>query len=374
MNKIQFAWLPAALLILLTGAWSPVQAGAAAPAPKNKAAAPDAKAQLDAFTQRAEAWANGEKVFTDDKYERWEKHFKSEAEFKAWLPELFPDFLEQEKKREGNGEGPMDDSAFENWMTAKVLSKISSKSLFELLSSGGVLMVPLLICSIVGVTFAMLRAFEYRRDVLFPASFMEGLKSRLAESVESGRAYCADIIENNRHLAPAGRICAAGLKEVDEGKKAVAEAVESAGVMEVDRLKRGLRVLQVVIAVAPLLGLVGTVYGMIGSFQSVEMAQEGDDKAKMLSGGIYEALVTTATGLTIAIPMMIVYHFLNTKVDALSEDFNGLAGEFMKICPPNGGDDAAAELAEDGDNPDKEEGEPEQGAEAEKETEPAVVA
>ena len=120
--------------------------------------------------------------------------------------------------------------------------------------------------------------------------------------------------------------------------------MENAGMMEVDRLKRGLRGMQVIIAVAPLLGLVGTVYGMIGAFQSMESAGVDIDKVEMLSKGIYEALVTTATGLTIAIPLLVIHHVLKNKVDELAEGFNGLALQFMEFCPTDRGGTNAVEL------------------------------
>ncbi len=223
-----------------------------------------------------------------------------------------------------------------------------SRSLLDLLKAGGTIMYPLVLCSVLGVTFALLRGFEYRRAILFPESFFEGLKEKIigrGGSPAKGIEYCDDLIENDRHLAYSARMCRAGLKNVNEGAAEVEKAVESAGIMEVDRLKRGLRAMQVIIAVAPLLGLVGTVYGMIGAFQSMESANVDIDKVEMLSKGIYEALVTTAAGLTIAIPLMVIYHFLNSKVDALAEDFNGLAIRFSEICPKKGGGAVAVELA-----------------------------
>jgi len=214
------------------------------------------------------------------------------------------------------------------------------RSLLDLLKAGGTIMYPLVLCSILGVTFALLRGFEYRRAVLFPESFFEGLKEKIigrGGSPAKGIEYCDELIQNDRHLGYSARMCRAGLKSVNDGVAEVDKAVENAGIMEVDRLKRGLRAMQVIIAVAPLLGLVGTVYGMIGAFQSMESANVDIDKVEMLSKGIYEALVTTATGLTIAIPLMVIYHFLNSKVDALAEDFNGLAIRFSEICPKKGG-------------------------------------
>ena len=320
MKKMKLTWLLAALLLWL-GSLAQAQAAAQSPS----------------FAQRCDGWIASNDFFNQEKFERWGKKFDSQSEFKEWLTTLAPEYLARQKK------APMNDDDLNAWLTSEVLAKINSNSLFELLASGGVLMIPLILCSIVGVTFTMLRAFEYRRAVLFPAHFMEGLEEKIRDSVGAAREYCDELIATNRQLAPAARMCGAGLKKADAGAAAVEEAVENAGNLEVTRLQRGLRVLQVVIAVAPLLGLVGTVYGMIGSFQSVEMAELGDDKAKMLSGGIYEALVTTATGLTIAIPMLIIYFFLNTKVDSLADDFNGLALRFMEICPTSGGAPAAAE-------------------------------
>ena len=168
MKNIKPAWLLAALVICWIS--TPAAQGAAKAKVPAKAAA--ARSQLDEFKQRAEAWADDQKVFTATKFERWEKQFKSEAEFRQWLAALFPDYLEEEKDRQGRGEGPMDESVFGKWLSAKVLEKVHSRSLFELLASGGVLMIPLLICSIVGITFALLRAFEYRREILFPPSLM----------------------------------------------------------------------------------------------------------------------------------------------------------------------------------------------------------
>ena len=220
------------------------------------------------------------------------------------------------------------------------------RSLLDLLKAGGTIMYPLVLCSLLGVTFALLRGLEYRQRVLFPESFFEGLKEKISgqgSSPAKGVEYCDDLIENDRYLAYSARMCCAGLKKIGEGAAEVEKAVETAGMMEVDRLKRGLRGMQVIIAVAPLLGLVGTVYGMIGAFQSMESAGVDIDKVEMLSKGIYEALVTTATGLTIAIPLLVIHHVLKNKVDVLAEDFNGLALQFMDICPTKEGGNNAAE-------------------------------
>jgi biopolymer transport protein ExbB len=195
-------------------------------------------------------------------------------------------------------------------------------------------MIPLVICSIAGVTSAVERFQSLRRARLIPDGFLEGLQATIAGaggSVEKGKTYCE---ESN---TPAGRICTEGLSRISGGSSEVEKAVETAGNMEMDRLRRSLSIIRLVVVIAPLLGLVGTVYGMIGAFQGVEGAGEATDKATMLSKGIYQALITTAAGLTIAIPLMVVCHFLNAKIDSLSEDFNRLALRFMTILPTGGG-------------------------------------
>ena len=129
-----------------------------------------------------------------------------------------------------------------------------ARSLLDLLKAGGTIMYPLILCSVLGVTFSLLRGFEYRRTVLFPESFFDRLKQKVSGSDGSpakGIEYCDDLIANNRYLAYSARMCCAGLKKASEGAAEVEKALENAGMMEVDRLRRGQRGLQVIIAEAP---------------------------------------------------------------------------------------------------------------------------
>ena len=114
----------------------------------------------------------------------------------------------------------------------------------------------------------------------------------------------------------------------DKRKEAIEEVVFDEGILQLDRLKRGLKSLHTVVTVAPLLGLLGTVYGMIRSFEALSLSG-GGDKVKFLSVGIYEALVTTAVGLTIAIPCLFVYLWLSRKADEVGENLNRQARGFL---------------------------------------------
>ena len=141
---------------------------------------------------------------------------------------------------------------------------------------------------------------------------------------DAALAYCDEV------GGPAGHIFKSGILSMEEGPTVVEKSIEDAGCREANILKRSLRGLSVIATVSPLLGLLGTVYGMISAFQTATAVGMG--KADVLAQGIYEALVTTATGLTIAIPVLLVYQFLNTKVDKIVDDLDQMGIEFMRSC------------------------------------------
>ncbi|MCH2330146.1 MAG: MotA/TolQ/ExbB proton channel family protein, partial [Roseibacillus sp.] len=120
----------------------------------------------------------------------------------------------------------------------------------------------------------------------------------------------------------------AGIQWRDSGYEAVAKAVEDSAIREADKMKRSLRGLSIIAAVCPLLGLLGTVYGMIDAFQRTS-SSGGAAKTADLATGIYEALVTTASGLTIAIPAMLLYQFLLSRVDGLIDHIDEVGTEFI---------------------------------------------
>ncbi len=118
--------------------------------------------------------------------------------------------------------------------------------------------------------------------------------------------------------APAGNVLSAGLSRYNEGTDRATQAVENAGAIEVAGLEKGLVWLATLSNVAPLLGFLGTVIGMIMAFQAIEIA--GEVEATLVAGGIKVALITTATGLTIAIPINIFHNYFVTKIDRLVID------------------------------------------------------
>lgn len=133
-------------------------------------------------------------------------------------------------------------------------------------------------------------------------------EGRIAEAVE----------EAESSNTPAGRILSEGLRRHEEGTERVVKAIENAGMIEMAKLEKGLVVLATVSTVAPLLGFLGTVIGMIQAFQAIELA--GEVEATTVAGGIKVALITTASGLAIAIPVSIAHNYFVAKIDRLVID------------------------------------------------------
>lgn len=201
-------------------------------------------------------------------------------------------------------------------------------TLFTLIVKGGPVMIPLGLCSVIGLAIAVERMIGLSRERIIPPGFIDGLKKTFGRGEEASIAasirYCEDS------ASPVGRIFEAGLLSLPMGPSGVEKAIEDAGSREVNKLKRSIRGLAVVGSVSPLLGLLGTVYGLISVFQSASVGGMG--KADVLAKGIYEALVTTAAGLTIAIPVVLAYQYLSSKVEGLVDEMDELGMIFMASC------------------------------------------
>ena len=208
----------------------------------------------------------------------------------------------------------------------------SHETLWSLAVKGGVIMYPLALCSLLALGIAIERAVSLRRKRIIPEGFLAGLKEMMRRGsgeVTAAVAYC------DQSNSPAGNIFKGGLVNLARGESFVEKGIEDAGAREADNMKRSLRGLGVIISISPLLGLLGTVYGMITAFET--STQVGSGKADLLARGIYEALVTTAAGLTIAIPALVVHHFLSSRIDARIDEFEDMGLEFIEHCTVRNG-------------------------------------
>jgi biopolymer transport protein ExbB len=182
-------------------------------------------------------------------------------------------------------------------------------SVFDFLIAGGPLMVPIGICSVLALGYVIERAIRLRAGQLGSTSYGRRI---LAAHASSGRAGALDVVRQEER--PLGRILAAGLRRAGAPTLEREKAVEDAGAREVKRLTANLRPLVVISVIAPLLGLLGTVWGIIVAFAEVAHSQ-ALGRPELLAGGIYQALITTAAGLVVAIPAQTAYFWFKSRID-----------------------------------------------------------
>ena len=179
----------------------------------------------------------------------------------------------------------------------------------EYVLAGGWLMAPLLLCSVLAMVIVLERAWRLRRSQVLPRGLIEQV-SAWAQQRELDHKH----IESLRQNSPLGQVLAAALVNRDRAREVVKEAVEDTGRHVVHELERFLNTLGTIAGISPLLGLLGTVIGMIKVFSAIMQVGVGDPAP--LAGGISEALITTAAGLTIAIPSFFFYRYFRGKVRA----------------------------------------------------------
>jgi biopolymer transport protein ExbB len=196
-------------------------------------------------------------------------------------------------------------------------------NLYEMLLAGGPIMIPIGICSIVAVGFFVERIGALSAARLVPVTFKEGVTGAMESGPEQALAYC-----EARPKAAIARVFAAALRRFDEPRLDVEHAAETASAREVGLLTRRLRPFAVITAIAPLLGLLGTVIGIIQAFQVLSLTK-GMGKPEQLAGGISQALVATAAGLCVAIPSQVAYYWLRSKVERFAGDLETLFAEVI---------------------------------------------
>jgi biopolymer transport protein ExbB len=182
--------------------------------------------------------------------------------------------------------------------------------MWEIIQAGGPVMWPIIACSIGAAAIILERLWTLQEKRVIPRE----LTDKVWKLVET-RTLNDRHITALEHNSPLGRVLAAGLQNRDRGREIMKEVVEDTGRHVVHELERFLNTLGTIAAITPLLGLLGTVTGMISAFEAITAQGVGD--ARVLSGGIGEALITTAAGLIVAIPALIGYRYLRGQVDAL---------------------------------------------------------
>jgi len=183
--------------------------------------------------------------------------------------------------------------------------------MLEIVKSGGWLMLPIIICSVIAAAIIIERLWTLQPRRVLP----KNLTRQVWEWVSKNQLNHTHI-QTLHQGSPLGEILAAGLVNRQRERKIIKESIEDAGRQVVHDLERFLNSLGTIAAISPLLGLLGTVIGMVKVFAAITTHGVGDPT--VLAGGISEALITTAAGLTVAIPSLIGYRYLSGRVDALA--------------------------------------------------------
>jgi len=193
--------------------------------------------------------------------------------------------------------------------------------MWEIVKAGGIFMVPIVLCSIALVGLVFERLWTLQRKRVLPQELIKKV-SQLAEANQVN-AKVIDALEKN---SPLGRVLAAALANRHRGRDIMMERVEDVGRHVVHELERFVNSVGTIASISPLLGLLGTVTGIIAAFKGVMLGGMGDPR--VLAGGISEALICTAGGLTVAIPAYIAHRYLRGKVERIVIEMEKIAINF----------------------------------------------
>jgi biopolymer transport protein ExbB len=182
--------------------------------------------------------------------------------------------------------------------------------MFEIVKAGGIMMGPIILASIVTAAIFLERLWTLQTKRVLPAELTE----KVWRWVEQGQIQDKHIAALQQN-SPLGKILAAGLANRNRDRVVIREAIEDTGRHVVHELDRFIGTVGTIASLSPLMGLLGTVFGMIRTFNSITTSGIGNPAS--LAGGIAEALITTAAGLTVAIPALLAYKYLRGRVQTL---------------------------------------------------------
>ncbi|MEJ2313539.1 MAG: MotA/TolQ/ExbB proton channel family protein [Chromatiales bacterium] len=196
--------------------------------------------------------------------------------------------------------------------------------MLELVKAGGWLMLPILICSVLALAIIIQRFYTLRRSRVIP----DGALQAVYRQYKAGN-LTSEYINSLREKSPLEQVLAAALINRNQPRAVMKEAIEEEGRQIVHGLEYFLGALATIAAISPLLGLLGTVVGMIDVFAAIVTAGVGNPG--VLAGGISKALITTAAGLSVAIPVLIFHEILSSRVDQLILDMEDKAVQMVDV-------------------------------------------
>jgi len=210
---------------------------------------------------------------------------------------------------------------------------ITMTEVWEFLARGGPLMIPIGLCSVLALTIFLERIWAVQRNRVLPPHFLSVLEPYIRERKWGDARRLADGSDSS-----IAHVLRGGLRRVGESRASVREGLEEAGRRAAERLSRYVGGLGAIASVSPLLGLLGTVTGMIEVFQRVDdtIRATGDVQPGELASGIWEALMTTAAGLAVAIPTYIAAKYLEGRIDRYVAEMEERADVFADYMASDG--------------------------------------
>ncbi len=198
-------------------------------------------------------------------------------------------------------------------------------SFFSLALRGGIVMIPLVILSVVAVYIFIERYLAIAKASKEESNFMNNIRDFIHEGrIDSAKSLC----RNNQ--SPLARMIAKGITRIGRPLGDINAAIENVGKLEVAKLEKNIAFLSTVAGAAPMIGFLGTVMGMVRAFYNMSMAGNNID-ISLLAGGIYEAMITTITGLTVGIIGYICYNILVSRIEKVVFMLEARATEFMDL-------------------------------------------
>lgn len=195
----------------------------------------------------------------------------------------------------------------------------------EILVKGGPVMWFILLCSIVMIAVFVGKIIYLHRAQIDTKEFLAGLRNELiAKRITEAVGICDDT------LGPVANMLKAGITHYEEGKIAIEAAMEKVSVREIARMERGISTLATIAVISPLFGLLGTVFGLMNTFQKINI-QGGLILQQDLAVGIWQAMITTAFGLSVAIPSYIAYNYLVGRVKRIAMDMEESSADLIGI-------------------------------------------
>jgi len=210
--------------------------------------------------------------------------------------------------------------------------KVPTKSLLSVFHDGGWMMYPIALCSFGLMVFTFERWIALRHSRVVPRPFVSRLLEQLQQQMID-RDEAIELCEKNG--SPMSRVLLGALRRYGKPAVEIEQAVIDAGERECNVLRRNMRTILAISNITPLLGLLGTVLGMIQSFNDITNAQ-AMGKPELLAGGISQALLTTAAGLLVAIPAYAVYVFFIGRIDSLIMDMDSFSQRLVDVISAEG--------------------------------------